>query len=169
MRHEIIGLRRGQIDTLQPVGETVILVGDQLLVISERSETPLQEDPQAVPKKIVIIDDNPVIVRLYSRLFQKAGFHPLTADSGDKGLALILREQPAAAVVDFMLPGLSGLEVCQRVRKEHRSESMKLIVFTADDDQQLRTKCLEAGADDVIVKSAESAEIIRVVTRLVQP
>ena len=91
----------------------------------------------------------------------------MTADSGDKGLALILQEQPAAAVVDYMLPGLSGLEVFRRVRQEHRGKSIKLIVFTADDDQQLRARCLQAGADDVIVKSAESAEIIRVVAKLV--
>ncbi len=167
MRHDIIGLRRGDIDTLQPPAENVILKGDQLLVISERSETVLSEYLEVViPRKIVIVDDNPVIVRLYARLFQKAGFHPLTAESGDKGLALILREQPAAAVVDFMLPGLSGLEVCRKVRQEHGSESIKLIVFTADDDQQLRTSCLEAGADDVIVKSSESSEIISVVTKL---
>jgi voltage-gated potassium channel len=168
MRHDIIGLRRGDTDRLQPTDETVILAGDQLLVISERSETVvLEEGLQVVPKKIVIVDDNPVIVRLYARLFQKAGFHPLTADSGDAGLALILREQPAAAVIDFMLPGLSGLEVCRRVRQEHRGEPIKLVVFTADDNQNLRASCLEAGADDVIVKSSESSEIISVITRLV--
>lgn len=167
MRHDVLGLRRGDIDILQPAGDTVILMGDQLLVISEQSETALSEGLEVIPKKIVIVDDNPVIVRLYARLFQKAGFHPLTADSGDKGLALIMREQPVAAVVDYMLPGLSGLEICRKVRQEHRRESIKLIVFTADDDQQLRASCLEAGADDVIVKSSESSEIISVVTRLV--
>lgn len=167
MRHDVVGLRRASLDTLQPAAETVILMNDQLLVISERGETALPDNMEVIPKKIVIIDDNPVIVRLYARLFQKAGFHPLTADSGDKGLALILREQPAAAVVDFMLPGLSGLEICQKVRQEYRSEAIKLIVFTTDDDQQLRTSCLEAGADDVIVKSSESSEIISVVNRLV--
>jgi voltage-gated potassium channel len=168
MRHDVIGLRRATIDTLQPDAETVVLMGDQLLVISEWSATEPLEVQAIIPKKIVIIDDNPVIVRLYARLFQKAGFHPLTADSGDKGLALILREQPAAAVIDFMLPGLSGLEICRKVRQDHRSASIKLIVFTADNDQQLRTSCLEAGADDVIVKSSESSEIISVVSRLVR-
>lgn len=167
MRHDIIGLRRGDVDMLQPDSGTVVLQGDRLLVISEQSEMTHLEELQLVPRKIVIIDDNPVIVRLYARLFQKAGFHPLTADNGDAGLALILREQPAAAVIDFMLPGLSGLEICRKVRQEHRDESIKLIVFTADDDQLLRTRCLEAGADDVIVKSADAVEIIGVVTRLV--
>jgi voltage-gated potassium channel len=167
MCHDVIGLRRGISDTLQPDAETVVSMGDQLLVISELSETEPLGGIEVIPKKIVIIDDNPVIVRLYARLFQKAGFHPLTADSGDKGLALILREQPAAAVIDFMLPGLSGLEICRKVRKDQRSASIKLIVFTADDDQQLRTSCLEAGADDVIVKSSESSEIISVVSKLV--
>jgi len=167
MRHDIIGLRRANVDMLQPAEETIILAGDQLLVIVERSETALPDTLQVTPKKIVIVDDNPVIVRLFARLFQKAGFHPITADSGEAGLALILREKPAAAVVDFMLPGLNGLEICRRVRQEHHGDPIKLVVFTGDDDQQLRLRCLEAGADDVIVKSADTAEIIGVVTRLV--
>ena len=169
MRHDIIGLRRNAVDMLQPAGETVILQGDQLLIISEQSEITAPETLQVIPKKIVIVDDNPVIVRLFARLFQKAGFHPFTADSGDAGLALILQEKPAAAVVDFMLPGLNGLEVCRRVRQEYQGGPIKLIVFTGDDDLQLRMRCLEAGADDVIVKSSDTAEIIGVVSRLVHP
>jgi DNA-binding response OmpR family regulator len=128
----------------------------------------IAEELRAAPKKIVIIDDNPVIVRLYARLFQRAGFHPLTAENGESGLALIIQEKPAAAVVDFMLPGLSGLEVCRRVRQTVPHESIKLVVFTADDTSILRHRCLEAGADEVIVKSAETAEIISVVSRLLR-
>ena len=169
MRHDIIGLRRSGADRLQPPDETVILQGDQLLIISERSDLTVAEEVQAVPQKIVIIDDNPVIVRLYARLFQKAGFHPLTADSGDGGLALILKEKPAAAVVDFMLPGLSGLEVCRHVRQAVPHESIKLVVFTADDTPLVREQCLAAGADEVIVKSSEAAQIIGVVSRLLHP
>jgi DNA-binding response OmpR family regulator len=82
-------------------------------------------------------------------------------------LALILNEKPAAAVVDFMLPKISGLEVCRRVRQAFPDESVKLVVFTADDTRQLREKCLQAGADEVIVKSAELSEIVGVVARLV--
>ncbi|WP_319589013.1 NAD-binding protein [uncultured Desulfobulbus sp.] len=169
MRHDIIGLRRSGADRLQPPDETVILQGDQLLIISERNDLTVAEEVQAVPQKIVIIDDNPVIVRLYARLFQKAGFHPLTADSGDGGLALILKEKPAAAVVDFMLPGLSGLEVCRHVRQAVPHESMKLVVFTADDTPLVREQCLAAGADEVIVKSSEASQIIGVVSRLLHP
>ncbi len=76
-------MRRSGADRLQSTDETVILQGDQLLIISERNDLAVAEEVQAFPKKIVIIDDNPVIVPVYTRLFQKAGFHPLTADSGD--------------------------------------------------------------------------------------
>jgi len=169
MHHEIIGLRRADVDRLQPPSETVVRPGDQLLIISERSDlTACEEEVRAAPKKIVIIDDNPVIVRLYARLFQRAGFHPLTADNGDSGLALIVKEKPAAAVVDFMLPGLSGLEVCRQVRQVVPHEPIKLVVFTADDTPILRDRCLAAGADEVIVKSSETAEIIGVVSRMLR-
>ena len=167
MGREIVGLRRAAVDRLQPADETPVLAGDRLLIVSERVPSDPATQLPAAPKKIVIVNDNPVIVRLYVRLFQQAGYLPFTADSGDSGLALILNEKPAAAVVDFMLPKISGLEVCRRVRQAFPDESVKLVVFTADDTRQLREKCLQAGADEVIVKSAELSEIVGVVARLV--
>lgn len=164
---EVVGLRRGDVDRLQPAGDVSVAAGDQLLVMAESDAVAPAKESSVEPKKIVIVDDNPVIVRLYARLFQQAGFCPLTADSGDSGLALILSEKPAAAVVDFMLPRMSGLEVCRRVRQELPDNSLKLVVFTADDTSRLREKCLQAGADEVIVKGAELAEIVDVVVGLI--
>jgi two-component system phosphate regulon response regulator PhoB len=86
-----------------------------------------------------------MIIRLYALLFQKAGFHPLTTDSGDGGLALVLKGKPAAAVADFMLPVLSGLEVCRHVRQAVPHESMKLVVFTADDTPLVRDSAWGSG------------------------
>jgi CheY-like chemotaxis protein len=167
MGYEIVGLRRKDVDCLQPAGEIVAAAGDQLLAIAEFHSVAATDPLTMNSKKIVLVDDNPVIVRLCARLFQQAGFEPLAADSGDTGLALILAEKPAAAVVDFMLPKISGLEVCRRVRQTFPDGSMKLVVFTADDTRRLREKCLQAGADEVIVKSAELTEIVSVVAGLI--
>ena len=166
MSREIIGLRRDGSDFIYPDPSTPLKVKDQILVLEEGISE--EEIVEATPQKIVIIDDNPVIVHLYSRLFQKAGFIPLTASDGEKGLDLILAEKPDAAVIDFMLPELSGIEVVEKVRKV-LPEPIKLIVFTADEQEQTKKDALEAGADQVVVKSPEAAEVIDTVVKLIRP
>jgi DNA-binding response OmpR family regulator len=114
-------------------------------------------------RKLVIIDDNPVIVKLYTRLFQKAGFAPIAATNGQDGLALILKTQPQIAVIDYDLPTMSGIEVCRNVRLRMKDSGIKLIMFTADSSPETRESALEAGADAVVVKSSEASEIIHTV------
>lgn len=77
----------------------------------------------------------------------------------------ILREKPDAAVVDFMLPVLSGIEVCQKVRAVEEMNEMKLILFTADAQSETRRRALAAGADSAVIKSANSSEEIETVVR----
>lgn len=166
MQHAVVGLRRGGVDILEPDGEIRVQQDDQLLTFSGTIDLPPAERMIASPHKIAIIDDNPVIVRLYARLFQKAGFHPLVADNGESGLALILKERPAAAVIDYMLPGISGCDICRKVRENLPDPAIKLVVFTADSTPEVRDRCLQSGADEVIVKSADAAEIIATVSRL---
>lgn len=165
MGREIIGLRRQGQDFIYPDPAANLKVDDQILILEEGIQK--EEQLEATPQKIVIIDDNPVIVHLYARLFQKAGFIPLTAADGEKGLDLILKEKPEAAVIDFMLPELSGIEVVEKVRKI-LTYPIKLIVFTADEQEQTKRNALAAGADQVVVKSPEAAEVVDTVVQLIR-
>ena len=168
MGREIIGLRRQERDTIHPDPSEVLVPEDMILVLDTGQEDALPQK-QARPRKIVIIDDNPVIVRLYARLFQKAGFVPLTAADGREGLDLLMKEKPEAAIIDFMLPVFSGIEVCRRVREQLGDYPMKLILFTADEKTETRKQALAAGADKVIIKSAEASEVIDTVILLLRP
>jgi voltage-gated potassium channel len=165
MGRDIIGLRRQDRDFIHPDPSTLLQVDDKILILEEGDQE--EELIEATPQKIVIVDDNPVIVHLYARLFQKAGFIPLTASDGRKGLELILEEKPDAAVIDLMLPELSGIEVVEKVRKI-LTYPIKLIVFTADEQEQTKKNALAAGADQVVVKSPESAEVIDTVIKLIR-
>ena len=169
MGREIIGLRRDKRDFIFPDPETRLEDADMLLIIDEgeKKEDQVAQRPPD-PPKLVVVDDNPVILRLYSRLFQKAGFFPLTATDGPEGLDLILREKPTAAVIDFMLPGLSGIDVCRRIRSTESCQGIKLILFTADNQPETRERALSAGADEVIVKSPEAFEVVETVARLLK-
>lgn len=162
MGGRIIGIRRGDKDILVPASDTQVEIGDRLLLMpaerDQEEETNLEQPP-----KIVLIDDNPVIRRLYTRLFQKAGFNIITSSTGRKGCELILREQPAAAVVDYLLGDISGLEVCELVRESENGQNVKFFLFTADDSSELRENAMKVGVDVVVVKSPDAAKIVNMV------
>jgi voltage-gated potassium channel len=164
MQRAVIGLRRDGCDCLMPDDRIQLLSGDQIMVLDEGNDVRESALPgHEKGRKLVIIDDNPVIVKLYTRLFQKAGFAPIAATNGQDGLALILKTQPQIAVIDYDLPTMSGIEVCRNVRLRMKDSGIKLIMFTADSSPETRESALEAGADAVVVKSSEASEIIHTV------
>jgi len=148
---QVIGLRKDNQDSIFPDPSIKLESGDKLLVLDEMQKKPDHLIRRSGRKKIVIVDDNPVILRLYTRLFQKAGFHPITATNGHEGVDTIIREKPAAAVIDFMLPVLSGIEVCRQVRSAKDSLKTKLILFTADSNKETHKRAIDAGSDAVVV------------------
>jgi voltage-gated potassium channel len=163
----IIGVRRGGVDSLLPEANFQLRVGDEVYISQENSSSmgePLIPEPQ----KIVLIDDNPVIRQLYNRLFQKAGYHICTAKNGQEGLEMILQIHPDAAVIDYMLPDISGLEVCRRIRAQMNMQNTKLVLFTADDQEKTSKKALEIGVEKVVLKSPEASEIISIVGKVLE-
>lgn len=161
---KILGLRRKETDTLLPGKDKVVAIGDELLV-----QYYLPEKTTSVhttqPKKIIFIDDNPVILRLYTRLFQKAGLNIMSASTGQEGYDLVVKERPDGVVVDFHLPDMTGLEVCERIKTLSGNEQIKLFLFTADDQENTKNLALAAGVDKVVVKSPEAGEIVSLVLK----
>jgi voltage-gated potassium channel len=163
---EVIGLRRDGHDIILPDPETIIESDDMLLVIEEEPGNGKQlHQINHENQKVVIVDDNPVILTLYARLFQKAGFNPVTATNGPDGLEIIKKEKPAAAVIDFQIPILSGIEVCREVRKAEGCQGIKLILFTGDDRPEIQKRAIKSGADRVVLKSPEASELIEIVVQ----
>jgi len=163
LKGTILGVRRGDTDYLVPGADMEIQLGDQLLLAPSASVGSDMEAPPRRAFKMVLIDDNPVIRRLYTRLFQKAGYHIITAENGQEGYEIILRERPEAAVIDYFLPDMTGLEICTKIRANDDLHLMKLILFTGNDDLQTKKRALEAGVDSVVVKSPDAAEIVNTV------
>jgi voltage-gated potassium channel len=164
LKGTILGVRRGGTDHLTPGGDMEIHLGDELLVAPYAP--PGNEVNPAVSRKVlkmVLIDDNPVIRRLYTRLFQKAGYNITTAENGLDGYQLIVRERPEAAVIDYFLPDINGLDICSKIKANKDLQQMKLILFTANDDLTTKKRALEMGVDSVVVKSPEAAEIVNTV------
>ena len=87
------------------------------------------------------------------------GFAVLEADNGELGLALVKRERPAVVVLDLMLPGLGGLEVCRRIRADDESARLPVVILTARSAEADKVVGLEIGADDYVTKPFSPREL----------
>ena len=98
---------------------------------------------------ILVVDDEPKIVRLARDYLEKNGFRVVTAADGPSALAMARREKPDLIVLDLLLPGMDGREVCRILRNE---SDVPIIMLTALSDESDQIVGLEIGADDYIVK-----------------
>jgi two-component system phosphate regulon response regulator PhoB len=92
----------------------------------------------------------------------------ITAADGKEGLRMISEEKPIAAVIDLNLPSLSGIEVCEQIRSQEDHRDMKVVLFTMDDRPETKTRALQAGANEVVIKSSEASELVDTVIRLLR-
>ncbi|MFO7960960.1 MAG: response regulator transcription factor [Nitriliruptoraceae bacterium] len=106
---------------------------------------------------ILVVEDDDSIRELTQRGLQQAGFEVLTAATGDAGLERFHGDQPDAVVLDVMLPGMDGLEVCKAIRA---TSATPVVMLTARSDTLDVVVGLESGADDYVTKPFEMAELI---------
>jgi two-component system alkaline phosphatase synthesis response regulator PhoP len=98
---------------------------------------------------ILVVDDEPKIVKLARDYLEKAGFQVLTAGDGNTALAMARTEKPDLIVLDLMLPGMDGLDVCRAIRRE---SDVPIVMLTARVEETDQVTGLELGADDYITK-----------------
>lgn len=103
-------------------------------------------------ESILIVEDDENIQQLVGYNLAKAGFHVLYAENGEQALATVKREQPDLLVLDLMLPGLNGFEVCRILRKDPQTRSLPIIMLTAKSEENDVSAGLDLGADDYITK-----------------
>jgi len=109
-------------------------------------------------ERILIIEDDDAIVRVLRRSLSLEGFDVESAGDGETGLALALENRPDLVILDLMLPGMDGLEVCRRLRTS-TSGNMPILMLTAKETVPDRIQGLDAGADDYIVKPFDLDEL----------
>ncbi|PZS04049.1 MAG: DNA-binding response regulator [Pseudonocardiales bacterium] len=107
-------------------------------------------------KRILVVDDDPTVSDVVSRYLRRDGFDVDVAADGDDALRQALADPPALVVLDLMLPGLSGLEVCRRIRKQH---PVPIVMLTALGEESDRVLGLELGADDYVTKPFSPREL----------
>ena len=118
---------------------------------------------------ILVIDDEDAVQRLVRFPLEREGYRVLGAMSGEEGLRLVEAERPDLVLLDLMLPGMDGIEVCRRLRV--LSATLPIIMLTARDDEVDKVLGLEIGADDYVTKPFSLAELrsrVRAVLRRAQ-
>ena len=126
-----------------------------------------------MPKLALIIEDDPDIAESVRYNLESEGFSAVVASTGEQGLRLALDPQnpPMVVVLDLMLPGMNGMDICRRLRRENQTRRTPIIMLTAKTSEADRIAGLDLGADDYIAKPFSVRELmarVRAVLRRVE-
>ena len=108
---------------------------------------------------VLVVDDDARSRNLLEIVLTIEGYGVVSAESGAQALALIEQQSPDAVLLDFLMPGMDGPELCARIRSLPLQRRLPLIVLSGMDDPQARKAAREAGADDFIVKPFDRADL----------
>ena len=108
---------------------------------------------------ILVVEDEPAIQELIAYNLKQAGHQPLRADNAEQASNLVANALPDLVLLDWMLPGLSGIEFARRLRADKRTRAIPIIMLTARSDEQDKLQGLETGADDYITKPFSPREL----------
>lgn len=117
-------------------------------------------------RKVVIADDEPNIVTALEFLLQRAGYDVRCAANGEEALALVESYAPDLVLIDIMMPGKSGYEVCQKMRERPEWRQIKIVMVTAKGREAEVSKGLSLGADLYVTKPFSTQELIAAIDRL---
>jgi phosphate regulon transcriptional regulator PhoB len=111
-------------------------------------------------KKILVVDDEPDLVELVSYNLKKEGFKISSASNGENALEKVRKGGYDLIILDLMLPGIQGVELCRMIRSDPRTESVPIIMLTAKGELKDKIRGLETGADDYMTKPFSPKELV---------
>ena len=116
---------------------------------------------------ILVVDDQAPNIRLLDAVLSPRGYRVVTAASGEEALDVLRHETPHVVLLDIMMPGMDGYEVCRRIREDPQTAYLPIVMITASDTQE-KVRALDAGADDFVTKPFDQAELLARVRSLVR-
>ncbi|MFM7085157.1 MAG: phosphate regulon transcriptional regulator PhoB [Hyphomicrobium sp.] len=113
-----------------------------------------------MPAKILIVEDEDSLVTLLTYNLEKEGYKVVFTKKGSDALFFIEEEHPDLVILDWMLPGITGIEICRQIRAKQETKALPIIMLTAKGEESDRVRGLHIGADDYIVKLFSVTELI---------
>ena len=111
--------------------------------------------------KILIVDDDTGLTQLLQLVFESRGFWVTTAYDGEQALQSLEKELPEVIVLDLMMPGVGGLEVCKQVREDPRTAHIPIIVLSAMPNESAHQDAMDAGATEYLIKPIRPSDLIK--------
>ena len=122
-----------------------------------------------MPKRILLVDDEPNILLLLGTRLRSEGFEVITAKDGQVGLEAAKKERPDLIILDLMLPKMDGYKVCGLLKKDSRYAKIPILMFTARGQEEDRKLGMEVGADAYITKPFVPQTLLNKIQELVNP
>ena len=116
-------------------------------------------------KRILVVDDDPILQTILDNLLQQAGYTVKVAPSGEQGLAMWSAFQPDLIVLDVLMPGMDGFELCRQIRAESSGQLVPFLFLSSQTDLDNRLEGHSSGADDYITKPFERQELLAKIER----
>ena len=117
-----------------------------------------------ISKRILIVEDNPSVLRATSYILEKEGYEVLTAVDGLEGLRMAKDDNPDLLILDVMLPGIDGFEICHSLRAESQTAHLPILMFSAKGQETDKATGLKVGADEYITKPVAREVLLEKVT-----
>lgn len=109
---------------------------------------------------MLVVDDEPAVANVLARVIAKDGYEVEVAEDGPRALVSIANRPPDVILLDLMLPGLTGFEICHRLKRELRTRLIPVVLITGAGERENRIRGLEAGADDFLAKPLDQQELL---------
>lgn len=118
--------------------------------------------------KILIVDDDPELLRLIGLSLHRAGYEPVASQNAEDALKKVRSQQPVLVILDVMLPGASGIDLCRQLRSQARTLPLPIIMLSARSQVDDKIEGLEAGADEYLTKPVSPKEMVARVNSLLE-
>ena len=119
-------------------------------------------------RKILVVEDDTALLPMITYNLEKNGFLVKEATNGEEALLLIKEEIPSLAIIDWMIPAPSGLEVCRILRRKKETSNLPIIILSAKGEEEDKVRGLNTGADDYITKPFSPTELMARINSLLR-
>lgn len=130
----------------------------------DRSDSVVDEEGSGVKRRVLVVDDDTLTLEILETILDLEDFAVRTAVDGESALAAIGEEIPDVLVLDVMMPGLSGFEVCAHLRAQPATQDLPIVLLTARDGDEDRRLGRESGADAYLTKPFSPLKLIETIT-----